>query len=160
MPHDLTIQLLIQPKDHHIGDGLRRAARHRSGDVLDVWPVDKFAELVDGRYHMTCNMGQPMFGYLHVRKAPNKITIESLKDIFTAPIVGSPHALDQEVRVLRARECYICLAELPQDLRVEFDERRELTIAWSLFKSISYSNEIVKVYDPGMDKRLDIEWPI
>ena len=159
MSHNLTIQLLIQPKGHHISDGLNRASRHSSGDVLDVWPVAKYAELVDGRYHMTCNMGQPMFGYLHVREVPNKKTIESLKEVFTRPIVGPPNALDQEDRVLRARECYISLAELPADLRVEFDERRELTIAWSLFKSISHSNGIVKVYDPDKDKRLDIKWP-
>jgi len=91
MPFNRTIQVIIKPAEHALGDAEKEASRYSIGDAVATFDPSRFAtfNIATNEWLMQSQMGNPTFAYVHVKNIPDTLTIQGTQYNFTPEIFDS-----------------------------------------------------------------------
>jgi len=141
---DITLQIIIRPATHAL-EGMEAACRYRTGDIIDVYRANRFAELQeDGNYLMQSQMGNDVFCYIHIKDVPDTLNRQRIKAKLLEPVT----ILDE---LVRRKMWHIPPSILPVAFRQRLLADREATVTFIQAKNYIRRKTTPVLLDPDQD---------
>jgi len=160
---DITLQILLNKSLAITKDARTEATRAEDGMIVAVFPALKYANPASGnRYAMWCQMGNPKFGYIHIKDVPDifpeAMLIEKVNALLTKSMYVEQDVQDDPTMVMldmvRKREFRILIPELPNNVRNTLLSDREVTVNWGQAKTYLRKKIITSKWDAALDDEL------
>ena len=152
---DITVQIILKPATHAFPANaqgmMKNACRYWPGDILDVYPAEKYATLGDdGNYLLNSPPGHPRFAFVHVKNVPVKFSVDRIKNKLTAT-VESEGGVENNQQLLRRRGWHIPPSITPVVFKQKLLLEKEATVDFNVAKNYIRKKVITDIFDPEVD---------
>jgi len=160
---DVTLRVFLNPASHDLSSNPpKEAARHRRGDIFNVYQSNAIATLVGGDYILNGGaLGRDIFAWIHIRNVPND-RAQQMRRVLTEdsgetkvredgtldPETGLPEMQHDPYRHHRWR---IPSGAIPAAARATLLAEHEITVGWNAFRDAIRRKVIINRTDPSQD---------
>ena len=132
---NLTLQILVEPATHPLGNPTKAARRYTVGDVVCVWDADVVAPYNGVEHLMRDVISTTKFVFVHVRDVP--ITLERARDRLCADdsVFGTFDGSVTMLNYYRRKKFSLDASLVPVPIRNRLQSERQITVNFTQIKS-------------------------
>ena len=145
---NVTLQVMLNAPDHPL-EGMKAAARYKTGDILNVYITENCATLQgDSSYKLNSPCTHPRFAFVHITGVPD-ISINTIRKKLSIAIEDNTDP--EKPTLVRRRLWHIPTSIVPVGIRQTLLTDHEVTLTWSQVKPYIRKKLVSNALAPDTD---------